>query len=424
MNSQAPPRVSVRISSLIIMAYKEQCKTEGEILTRIKIIRTVLSGTSQKEAAAHWQCSKNTIGAIMEAYESLSEEQRELLASNRSFTKEDVNRFEGLGHQSRKPNGNKRSLSAVEEETILTIHKSIAIGPKRMHTHLKRSGKDMAVYTLSKIKGCYKRNKLLVLKVRTRNKERRPLYDYTQLAAFEHLHMDTKHIADQHALPKEIYEKFKGNPDLPLYQWTIIDAKTRMRFLAYSRELNSFFGQRFLLFTILWLRAHSIQIHMNVLFDGGPEFCLASEKKLAQWQSFFSSYGVTVEQTNGDKVRQNLIERSHRPDDEEFYCPRGPFINSKTDFLIEAQSWQIYWNLERSHSGIGMHDMTPAEKLSSLGYTNASTIGTFPTLILEDMHTELLSLPTLMKKWERPAALSYPQIESQYVFTYYHYSFV
>lgn len=392
---------------------------EGEILTRMKIIRAVKNGLSQKEAAAHWQCSKNTIGAVIEAYKSLSEEERELLVSEHSFTKEEVERFEGLKHLCRKPKGNKRSLSNVEEETIINIHKTISFGPKRMYTHLKRSGQNMAVYTRSKIRGCYKRHKLLVSKVRTTNRERRPLYDYTKLAAFQHLHMDTKHIADQHALPKEIYEKFKGSTELPLYQWTIIDAKTRMRFLAYSHELNSFFGQRFLLFTILWLRAHGIQIHLNLLFDGGPEFCLASERKLADWQTFFTPYGVTVAQTNGDKTRQNLIERSHRPDDEEFYCPRGPFINNKADFLIEAQQWNSYWNLERSHSGIGMHDLTPAEKLASLGYTNATVIGSFPTLILEDFHTELLSLPAVMKKWERPIPLSYPQTQSQNVFTYY-----
>ncbi|RJQ35738.1 hypothetical protein C4568_00300, partial [Candidatus Parcubacteria bacterium] len=87
----------------------------------------------------------------------------------------------------------------------------------------------------------------------------------------------------------------------------------------------------------------------------------------------------------------------------------------------EAQSWNIYWNCERPHMGIS--DKTPVELLSSLGYTNATAIGRFPTFILEDIHGELLSLPALMKRWERPA-LRYPQTRSQNVFAYYLFYFL
>lgn len=393
-----PSTGATRPSYFIIMSYKQQCKAEGVILTRIKIIRAVLKGLSQREAAAIWHCSKNTIGAIIRAYTRLNEAERQLLTSNLSLTANDLERFGNLACQSRAPNSNKRSLPRTDEALILTIHKKITMGPKRMHTHLARQNRDMEVYTLSKIKGVYKRQSLVVKKVRTMNGERRPLYDYASLAAFQYLHYDTKHITDQHALPKAIYQKFLLNPDLPIYQWTIIDAKTRTRFLAYSHHLSSYFGQRFLLLTICWLRSHTIDIHINVLFDGGAEFCSASKNKLGAWQSFFDPYGVTVEQTDGDKIRQNLVERSHRPDDEEFYCPRGEYINNKTDFLIEAQNWNLYWNCLRSHSGIGMNDHTPVEMLTKLGYTNAQAIGSFPTFILEDIHQELVDLPKYMEE--------------------------
>ena len=399
MHMKSPPG-TVRPSTLIIMSYKQQCKAENVVLAKIKIIRAVTGGMSQKDVAAHWKCNKNTVGAIMRRHAELPDELKSCIAS-KSLTTLDIEHCSPLAHASRAPHGNKRSLSSEEDKTILAVHEKITFGPLRMRTHLSRAGTDMSVYTFAKIKGCYKRHGLIGKKVRTANKERRQLYDYSQIAAFEHLQMDTKKIPDKHALPLDIYEKFKTNPELPIYQWTIIDAKTRTRFLAYSHELSSFFGQRFLLFVVLWLRSHGVFIAIHAQFDGGAEFCSASERKLFDWNIFFSPYGVVVDHTRGDKTKQNLIERSHRPDDEEFYCPRGEFINSKMDFLLEAQKWNLYWNLERSHSGIGMDDMTPVEKLSSLGYANAEAIGRFPTFILEDVHQELAALPVFMKKWEK-----------------------
>ena len=359
------------------------------------MIKAVVSGLTQVEVALNWQCNKNTVSAIMGLYRTLSEKQK-LLIQQSSLTTTDLTQFPELTHNSRRPHSHSRTLNATEETSVLDVHKDITFGPKRMYTHLKRQKKDMSVYTLAKIKGCYKRNGLMVKKIRTKNGERRPLYDYSKIAAFEHIHYDVKHITDQHALPKEIYDLFDQHPDLPIYQWTIFDAKTRMRFLGYSHTTSSFFGQRFLLFTILWLRAHNVHTHIKVLFDGGAEFCSASERKLADWQTFFTPYGVTVDQTRGDKVKQNNIERSHRSDDEEFYCPRGYYIKNKTDFLIEAQRWNMYWNNERPHSGIG--DVTPGEKLRSLGYSNAQAIGNFPTFVLEDIHQELYRLPQFMEE--------------------------
>jgi hypothetical protein len=62
---------------------------------------------------------------------------------------------------------------------------------------------------------------------------------------------------------------------------------------------------------------------MKIGFDGGVEFCSASEKKLASWQKRLSPLNVELYQYEGPKdPRKNLIERSHRTDDEEFYIAR------------------------------------------------------------------------------------------------------
>jgi hypothetical protein len=92
-------------------------------------------------------------------------------------------------------------------------------------------------------------------------------------------------------------------------------------------------------------------------------------------------------------------------------------MKTKTGFLVEAQGWNIYWNNERAHSGI--NGMTPTEKLADGGYTNADAIGRFPTFILEDVHHELLTLPSFMEIQPKRFEVGCPQGASQNVLRYY-----
>jgi hypothetical protein len=214
-----------------------------------------------------------------------------------------------------------------------------------------------------------------------------------------------KEILDQHSLPKEIYQKFKSRRlNLPKYQWTIVDAKTKTRFLAWSHALTSFYGLKFLQIVILWLRAHNIQNQINARMDGGAEFFSASQRKLQDWNEQLKPLGAGAEWTGGAKWKNNLVERTHRIDDEEFYCPRGGHINNFSDFLVEGQYWNFYYN-NRCSDGIGMDGMSPKDKLDSLGIYNADRICRFPILILDDLFNPLLE--------------TFPQVQSQNVLTYY-----
>ncbi len=111
--------------------------------------------------------------------------------------------------------------------------------------------------------------------------------------------------------------------------------------------------------------------------------CSGSERKLKDWNEELFKYNIEVYDTGGIKWKQNLIERTHRTDDEEFYCPRGEFIQTKNDFLVEGQYWIIYQN-HRPNEGIGLYGLSPKEKLEQLGIYNAEEICNFPCLILED----------------------------------------
>ena len=391
------------------MPYKENCKVEGEIITKFKIARMYFKNRiSQKDIADKIYCHHNTINNIIRrCREHWSQEISKYILSQEKLSEDKLKLFNFFKSSSRRPKTNKRSLNEENEKFILKKHKDLNYGSKRLFKHLKRQNYDMNIFTSSRIRGVYKRNNLKTKKIRTANGERRALYNYDEIEAFEYLQYDTKHIADKHSLPKEIYDKFKYNKELPKYQWTITDAKTKTRFLAWSHTLNSPFGFWFLEFVVCWLRSHSVRVRTYIQIDGGLEFCSGSKRKLQSWNDKLSKYNVETYDTDGVKWKQNLVERSHRIDDEEFYCPRGEFIYSKSDFLVEAQQWIIYHN-HRSDDGIILKGLSPKKKLDQLGFYNAEDICNFPCLILDDYFKPFQTIfsPEMFQK-------------SQNVFTYY-----
>lgn len=396
-------------STLILMPYKESCKIEGEIITKIKLARAYFKDRKKQiNIAKAFNCHKNTIFKIVKnCKENAPPLAMKFLKNGEHISIKNLKYFEFLKSKSRKPKSNKRCLSQENEDFIVEKHKKKKYGPKRLYRHLTRQGYK---FSLGKIKGVYKRKKLKGKKIRTVNKNRRKLYEYDEIEAFEHLQYDVKEIADQSALSRDIYRKFLKK--LPNYQWTIIDAKTKTRFLAWSYSLSSFFGYQYLEMVILWLRAHNVQTKINVQFDGGREFCSNSKRKLAVWNDKLNNYNIEVSQTNGVKWKQNIVERSHKTDDEEFYCPRGKFMNTKSDFIIEGQYWIQYFN-NRPHEGIGLNGISPKEKLEQLGFYNASKISNFPMIILDDFFKILLNRAEERKEIKEKFK------ESQNVLTYY-----
>ena len=391
----------------IVMPYKQNCKTEGPVITRLKIARHYFAdGIAQKHIAQDIGCHKNTVNEIIKlCKQQTAAEVLSLLSGNEKIATDDLKLFEFLKFESRAPKTNKRMADENTEKIITEKHLKLNYGFKRLYKHFKTAGMNIETFSFSKIKGVCKRLKLKGKRIRTQNGERRALYNYAEIGAFEQLQYDTKEILDQHALPKEIYQKFKSQRlNLPKYQWTIVDAKTKTRFLAWSYTLTSFYGLKFLQIAILWLRAHGIQAKITSREDGGAEFFSASERKLSDWNEQLKPLGAEAEWTGGAKWKNNLVERTHRIDDEEFYCPRGEHINSVSDFLVEGQYWNFYYN-RRGSDGIGMEGMSPKTKLESLGICNADQICRFPILILDNLFNPLME--------------TFPQAQSQNVLTPY-----
>ena len=129
------------------------------------------------------------------------------------------------------------------------------------------------------------------------------------------------------------------------------------------------------------------------------------------WNKELEVYNSYVYDTEGAKWKQNLVERSHRTDDEEFYCPRGNKINTKSEFMTEAQFWIIYYNT-RSHNDVKMNGLSPKEKLEKLGIINAKKIINFPCMILDDFFYQFQTFSNISPSQEKLE-------KSQNVLTYY-----
>ena len=373
------------------MAYKQSIKSD-ELITKVRIIRAVKKDHIPKvQVARSYSCHRNTVSNILNDFDTLTaEDQSFLLNPPPALTHEQLKaRYSShLLGISRRPQGNRRSASTVQEQCVLELfrEKQIRVGVARMYTHLKRRADlPIPLPSSAQLRGIYRRNNLSVQKTRSKNGERRALYDYRALGVFEKMHFDVKHIQDAHALPPDVYQ-ILGSPGVPSYEWNLIDVRSRFRFIAYSSDICAEFGFRFLLFCIQYIRTAlpGYVPHIYIGVDNGSEFCRGSSRKETEWNEVLREVNAHLYsyEPNFD-IRKNLIERSHLSDDEELYIPRGSQMGTRETFLQEAIDYQSYWNQLRPHSGIGMDGRTPYEVVQATGLTGADALLRFPTLILD-----------------------------------------
>jgi hypothetical protein len=250
--------------------------------------------------------------------------------------------------------------------------------------------------------------------------------DITKKIKIEEKSLDrlAKYIKDKSALTQEGYQNITKY-NLPLYQWTAIDAATRIKFTAFSYSLNSTYGLTFITMVILWLRAHNVRTHIRIRVDNGSEFTSGSVKKLLEVNEFLSQFGAEL-YTNppGAKWFNALVENLHRKDDEAFYIPMLPFITDTSDFLRWAKIWQDTWNIKRPHYGIAMNGVTPFHKLTSLDPLINPNVVNFPVILFETFfdkaYNEIMrminfSLTAYLKNYPKSGTYVVPQCLSKYI---------
>lgn len=382
------------------MCYKEMVRNQGVIIARYRVIRSCRASSNKAQTAKYYWMHRNSVANILALYKQHKTEHTEhIILSSLHFRVDEIEQaFWFLSHRSRRPHTLRWTAPPSMERLVCKEFSMLWYGYRRMRNHLRNKELIPRDTNEALIKWIYKRQWFKIRKVRTKNWERRKLYNYSSISPFEYLHYDVKHILDQKALPEQIYTKFEENPDLPIYQRTIIDAKTRWRFLAYSHQINATFWRELLKFVLMFIRNQWIRGKIHVWFDWGTEFCWANEKKLRTWNKLLAVINCEAYYYDWPRdVRKNLVERSHRSDDEEFYVPRWSFISDKESFIKEAGDRFLHWNYTRVHTGIEMN-MTPYQKLEESWIRKRKWREKFPVLILDECisnimyHTKTLHL--------------------------------
>lgn len=369
------------------MSYKTFYKKGDIDLVRLEIIQKRIHDKKDIiDIASYFGMHRNTVTAVMKIYEALAPpEFREKILSGWHFSLDEIkSSCSFLLPKTRRPKSHSKQATKEEEEKILSNFSRVKVGATKL-VMIPGRKKELWNLSLWKVKWVYKRNNLRVQKVRTKNWETRSLYDHQSIWAFTDAHFDTKEIADAKSLPIEVYENLKFNEYLPIYEWNFIDVASRSRFIAYSRGKSSTFWLQFLVFCLSHLRYHWITCHIRVHTDWWPEFFSWSKKKQKDWNDILKELDADIDCYNPNwDIRKNLIERSHRSDDEEFLIPFGATMKTKQQFMKQAQEYSDYWNFKRSHSGKGMNGRTPEEKLLSLWIYNARDMLTFKVLNLDE----------------------------------------
>jgi len=336
-----------------LLNYKSEMK-KNAILTRIKILKPLFLKTiKQKELANKLNIHYNSINNIVRIFKQNSNPwDKEIIINSSKYSFEYLEkRFKYLNLESRVPLSHSRSIKSNSYiwKKILKIQSDTNKGYISVNNILKthiwiEKYKENNV-TISKIRWFFKRNNLKCKKIKTANREYRSPFDFLNTVAFSRLYTDIKHIPDKHALPLEIYNKFKYSCDndwviikwFPKYELNIIEQNTRIRFIAYLTEIDSHLIMNFIEYVIQFIRWNNFldpNVKITIWMDGWTDFLSNSKVKLDKYNKQIKYLNAEYYFYDWPKdTRKNLIERSHLSDDLEFFIPRWYSINSKKSSL-------------------------------------------------------------------------------------------
>ena len=312
-----------------------------------------------KPAARRFGCSRNTVRKWLRRY------QREGC----------------LKEQSRRPLSCPAQTPQNVENLVVGLRRKTGYGPHRLCDWLRRTeGETLSPWTIRNI---LKRNGLL-----KRKKRRKTCYPahwaWETGEPFSLVQADAKDVHDKGTLGTERTTHL-ARLGLPRYQWTFLEAQSRLRFLAYSHRLTRDCGVAFLWLCLKWLRRGGLSARVQIQTDWGEEFGGDNPGRIQQLNAkYFTDLGAELcRYPLGRKGYNGRVERLHRSDDEEFYMPMLLDMRSQAEYLERAFQWQAFYNLYRPHYGAGMDGQSPMEKLRSFGLDFKDTFALMPPILLD-----------------------------------------
>jgi hypothetical protein len=335
-------------------------ETSPEYARKILLENLRRNKSNIKKTAREMKCSRNTI------YLALEKEKQGDLADKPHTPK------------SLHPNTTPQEII----DLIVKRRKETGFGKRRLRWYI--GGIDNLLIPESTIGKILKQERLTRKKKRIKREYSRIKYQWDRILPFEQAETDTKDILDKRTLPPKVYEYLKRSLDfIPRYQWTFVEPVTRIRFFAWSYSLDWACGQIFSKMVIWWLRLFGFRSKIVLWSDGGKEFNAALPGAFERTcQEFWLPLGVERKIIRKGHPEDNpYVERSHQTDDYELYIPYLLRIKSEKDFLRLGAWWQKVYNTVRTHMGID--NLTPYQKLRSLGYPTPIEFCFFPPLILD-----------------------------------------
>jgi transposase len=293
----------------------------------------------------------------------------------------------GLKNYSRRPHRMPCKTPDDIENLVLEIFEKTNYGFHRLAKTLDRKqGIKLSDRTIGKI--LRRHNKYKPRKKITIRKTGRRYYNPLDFAPFEFLQADVKEVIDGDTLPQETYLHLKdlAKKGVPLYQFTAIDVRTRIRFLAYAQQDSFSNGWAFIILVVLWLRSFDIKAKITIQTDWGEEFGGKSGKKIAWMNQLLAPLGAEITRIYQGRVEQNAyVERSHKTDDEDFYIPYGLEIKDTNSLFLMAYSWLRYYNTKREHAGDNLDNTIPIEYAQKIMPELSHNIALFPPVILDNI---------------------------------------
>lgn len=293
----------------------------------------------------------------------------------------------GLKDCSRCPHTFYRKTPDDVEQLVLEIFAKTNYGFRRIAKQLRRKyGIKLSYGAVGKILKRHKKYKPRI-KITIRRTGRR-YYNPLDFAPFEFIQADVKVVVDGDTLPEETYLHLKElvKKGVPLYQFTAIDIRTRIRFLAYGQEKSFSNGWAFIVFVVLWLRSFGIKVKITIQTDSGDEFGGDDGKKIAWMNQLLAPLNAELTRIHKGREEENShVERSHKTDDEELYIPYGLEIKDTNSLFLMAYSWLKYYNTKREHGGDNLDDKIPIEYAKEIMPELSTNIALFPPVILDNI---------------------------------------
>jgi len=346
------------VTDNIYPSYYELFKS-APLLARKVLIKAYEETGNISEVARKFRTTRKTVRKVLRRYKERGED--------------------GLKDLSRRPRSSPRRTPAVVEGMIVAERKRTGYGRDRIARLLREKGVEVKPSTVRYV---LRRYKLSIKYKRSRYRRRNRFYDFDSLYPLQHFQVDLKEVYDATTLSEQTL-RWAKKLNIPPYQWTAIDVKTRLRFISYSYEKTFTNGLMFMMLVIYFVRSFGLEHKITLQTDNGEEFGGKSVDKLEYLNKkvFAPLKAELLHIPKGKKEYQAFVERSHQTDDNEFYIPQIERCSDLKEFYFRALRWQFMYNTKRHHSTLGM---TPYRKLS-MERKISQLVALFPVIQLEKL---------------------------------------